>query len=975
MNTAARHGPALRRPSVVNRTGFELQDMVYDIPSFAEHGCFTRDRYVALTRSNNGRISRNESRMTFGIRARLIVLVLALLLPFLAYILYSAKTEEQLARARALEETLVFARLLSARIDDHVSQMGQLLNTLSHAVSVDPAATASNDQFLRTLKEGLPKFISELAVWTPQGNNIGNLIPVEDRATLSIGNWQFFRETLTKRGWAVEGPFLSRGSREFTMVFTQSVIDASGKVSGVVSASMRLSEFRDVLGRGTTLPEGTVTALLDPQGIVLARSLNPEIWIGETLIGTKAIRQVLDKREGSLELDAEDGVARLAGFATARDVPWMVYIGTPTDVALAPVNLQFRNRLMMSGVILLGLLMVAIFLGGRISKPLRQLAADAKAFGEGALDHRTQVAAGGEVGVLASTLNHMAAAIQARAGDLKDSEARLRHSEARLRTIIESEPDCVTVLGRNGRIQEINAAGLKMFEAQTLDEVRDKEISVVIVPAYHDNVQLMHRRVIAGETVNFDFELAGLKGTRRWISCVAAPLPGEQGEVIGQLAIARDITERKQTADRIEHLATRDALTDLPNRTLLNDRLQQVLATAHREGKSLAVLFVDLDRFKNINDSLGHHAGDALLRETALRLTACLRENDTVARQGGDEFIVLLPESDGPAAALVARKILEAITQPVNFDGHELVVQASIGIAVHPENGEEASTLLRNADAAMYYAKAMGRNNFQFFMVQMNETLQLRMVMESALRRALAANELRLHYQPQIAIATGVIKGYEALVRWAHPERGLIVPAEFIHLAEESGLIIALGEWVLREGCHQAAQWQRLGKHLRLAINISARQFQKKDFASVVSRILSETGVDPRLLELEITEDTLVKQNAAVLEVMAVLGPMGVTLSIDDFGSSYSSLIYLKRLNIRKLKIDPSFIRNLHNADEAAIVRASIQLARSLSLEVVAEGIEALWQLDFLRDAGCDLGQGYHFGHPQPASEHVANAA
>jgi diguanylate cyclase (GGDEF)-like protein/PAS domain S-box-containing protein len=913
--------------------------------------------------------------MSFGIRARLIVLVLALLLPFLAYILYSAKTEEQLARARALEETLVFARLLSARIDDHVSHTGQLLNTLSHAVSVNPAATLSNDKFLRTLKEGLPKFISELAVWTPEGHNIGNLSAVENRATLSIGNWQFFRETLKKRGWTVEGPFLSRGSREFTMVFTQAITDADGRVTGVVSASLRLSEFRDVLGRGTTLPDGTVTTLLDPQGIVLARSLNPEIWIGETLIGTKAIRQALTSREGSFELDAEDGVSRLAGFATAGHVPWMVYVGTPTEVALAPVNQQLRHRLMMSGIILLGLLAVAMFLGGRIAKPLRQLAADAQAFGEGALERRTRVAAGGELGVLASTLNQMAAAIQARTGELKDSESRLRQSEARLRTIIESEPDCVTVLGRNGRIQEVNAAGLKLFEAQTLDEVRDKDIAAVIVPHYHDNVQLMHRRVIAGETVNFDFELVGLKGTRRWMSCVAAPLPGAQGEVIGQLAIARDITERKRTADRIEHLATRDALTDLPNRTLLNDRLQQVLATAHRDGKSLAVMFIDLDRFKNINDTLGHHAGDALLRETAIRLTNCLRENDTVARQGGDEFIVLLPDSDGPAAALVARKILDTITEPVHFDGHELVVQASIGIALHPENGEEASTLLRNADAAMYYAKAMGRNNFQFFMVQMNETLQLRMVMESALRRALAGNELRLHYQPQVAIATGAITGYEALVRWAHPERGLIAPAEFINLAEETGLIIALGEWVLREGCRQAAQWHREGKRLRLAVNVSVRQFQTKDFAGVVLRILAETGCDPSLLELEVIEDTFVKQNAAVLEVMQVLRPMGISLAIDDFGSSYSSLIYLKRLSIRKLKIDPSFIRGLDDADGAVIVHSTIQLARSLSLEVVAEGVETQSQLDFLRAAGCDLVQGYHIGHPQAAVEHASSMA
>lgn len=674
-----------------------------------------------------------RSPFNFGIRARLIVLVLTLLLPVLAYLLYAAKTEESTARQKALDETLVFARLLSARIDDHVSQMGQLLNTLSHAVSLEPKATTANDRFLNTLKEGLPRFISELAVWTPEGNNIGNLFPVEDRAALGIGNWQYFKEALKKRGPSVAGPFLSRGNREFTMVFTQTVVDGNGRVRGVVSASMRLSEFRDVLGRDTTLPEGTVTTLLDPQGIVLARSLNPEIWIGETLIGTMAVQQALKQREGSRALQAEDGVARLAGFATASQVPWMVYIGTPTEVALAPVSARLQDRLIMSAVILLGLLLVATFLGERISKPLRQLAADAKAFGDGALDHRTRVSASGETGVLATTLNQMAEAVQvrtralsaseaeARAAEqaLKHSESRLRQSEARLRTIIESEPDCVIVLGRNGCVQEINAAGLKIIEAISPDEIVGKEITAVVLPEYHETLQLMHRRVMSGETVNFDFEIVGLERTRRWMSCVAAPLPGEQGGVVGQLAIARDITERKLALDRIEYLATRDALTDLPNRALLNDRLQQVLARAHREAQPLAVLFIDLDRFKTINDSLGHHAGDTVLRETARRLTLCLRENDTVARHGGDEFIVLLPESDGPAAAQVGRKILDAITVPIPFESHMLTVHASIGIALYPDNGEDAATLLRHADAAMYHAKDSGRNNFQLFRMEM----------------------------------------------------------------------------------------------------------------------------------------------------------------------------------------------------------------------------------------------------------------
>lgn len=666
--------------------------------------------------------------MRFGIRGRLIALVLVLLLPFVGYILHSARTEARLARAGALEETLIFARLFAARIDDHVAQTGQLLNTVSHAVSLDPARAASNDQFLRTLREGLPRFISDVAVYTPEGRNIGSLSPVTDRASLDLGNWQYFREAVQKGGASVDGPFSARGSREFTMVFTQTVQARDGHVAGVIAASMRLSDFREVLDRSTTLPEGTVTTLLDPQGIVLARSHNAEIWNGETLIGTPAVRQALKQREGTFSLLAEDAVQRLAGFATARRVPWMVYIGTPTEVALAPVGERLRERLIMSAVILSGWLLLALYLGEGIARPLRQLAADARALGDGNLEHRSRVVASGETGVLAATLNRMAESIQARAGALsasesearraeqalKESESRLRRSEAHLRTIIESEPDCVTVLGRDGRVQEINAAGLAIIEATSLADMRDNDITTLVAPEFRDTIQLMHRRVMAGETVNFDFEIIGLRGTRRWMSCIAAPLRGEDGAVAGQLAIARDITERKRTQDRIEYLATRDILTGLPNRALLNDRLQQVLASAHRDSKLLAVLFVDLDRFKHINDTLGHHAGDAMLQETAERLRQCLRENDTVARHGGDEFIVLLTESDREAAALVARKILTTITQPVAFDGHALTVQASIGIALYPHDGGDAPTLLRHADAAMYLAKDAGRNNYQF---------------------------------------------------------------------------------------------------------------------------------------------------------------------------------------------------------------------------------------------------------------------
>jgi diguanylate cyclase (GGDEF)-like protein len=433
--------------------------------------------------------------------------------------------------------------------------------------------------------------------------------------------------------------------------------------------------------------------------------------------------------------------------------------------------------------------------------------------------------------------------------------------------------------------------------------------------------------------------------------------------------LMKTITERTQA--NLYSLAHFDALTGLPNRLLFLDRLSQTMAQAHRNERLVAVMLLDLDRFKAINDTLGHTMGDLLLKSVAERLVGCVREDDTVARLGGDEFTIMLPEIHHiQGAATVAQKILDALAQPFFLDGHELFVGVSIGIVLYPFD-EDLNVLLRNADIAMYEAKQHGGNAYQFYTAEMNTATLERLSLEGALRRALARGEFELHYQPQVDLARGEIVGVEALLRWRHPDLGLLGPMEFIPLAEENGLIVPIGEWVLRTACAQVRAWQEAGlRPIRVAVNLSVRQFYQKDLVEIVARILEQTGVDSRYIEFEITESCLMQNTQAMVALLTELNRLGVRFSIDDFGTGYSSLAYLKRFPIDTLKIDRSFVCDIGtDPDDAAIVKAIIALAHSLEMRVVAEGVETPEQLHFLRTHGCDEIQGYLISRPLPADE------
>jgi len=434
---------------------------------------------------------------------------------------------------------------------------------------------------------------------------------------------------------------------------------------------------------------------------------------------------------------------------------------------------------------------------------------------------------------------------------------------------------------------------------------------------------------------------------------------------------AQKLAEQVQMAkDQLDHLAHHDALTDLPNRMLLQDRLKQAIELARRQGRQLAVMFMDLDRFKHINDSLGHPVGDQLLQSVAQRLLACVRHSDTISRQGGDEFVLLLSFIEhAEDAALSAQKMLASISQPHHIEGHELHINVSIGISVYPDDGRDAETLIKSADTAMYHAKESGRNNYKFFEQGMNDRAVQRQSIEADLRGALERQEFVLYYQPKINLHSGAIVGVEALIRWRHPERGLILPTQFVSIAEDCGLILPIGRWVLREACLQARIWQQTElPRITVAVNTSALEFRDKDFLSNIRATLEDTCLEPIHLELELTESLLMQDAESSDSVLHALSDMGIKLAIDDFGTGYSSLSYLRQFPIDTLKIDQSFVNHMiNNADDATIVSAVIGMGKSLNKQVIAEGVETPEQSAFLQGLHCDEGQGYYFGRPVTA--------
>jgi diguanylate cyclase (GGDEF)-like protein/PAS domain S-box-containing protein len=556
----------------------------------------------------------------------------------------------------------------------------------------------------------------------------------------------------------------------------------------------------------------------------------------------------------------------------------------------------------------------------------------------------------------------------------KSAEQALREAERRYHGLFDNAIEGIFRTSVDGQFLDANPALAHIYGFDSPEELirslRDIGTQLYVEKQRREEfIEIMKAR---GSVTGFESQVQRKNGDIIWISENARAIFAEDGPLIGYEGTVEDITERRQYQVRIEHQANYDNLTGLANRSLLQDRLQQALLTAANSDLRIAVAFVDLDRFKFINDSLGHHVGDELLKSVAARLKSCVRECDTVARLGGDEFVLLINGHSGPESVRqLMDRILAAVAQPWVIEQGEFLVSCSIGVALHPDDGEEALTLLKHADSAMYRAKDSGRNNFQFFTRELNVLMTEQLELETLLRRALERDQFVLRYQPRVNLATGQIVGAEALLRWRIPQRGTIPPGRFISLAEETGLIVPMGKWVLQTACTQNKAWQDAGlPPIVVSVNVSARQFRQESLVQTVAEVLQATGLEPRYLELELTESMVMHDAPQVVAMLDELKELGVKIAVDDFGTGYSSLSYLKRFPVDRLKVDRSFVEHMTtDGDDATIVRAIIALGHNLGLKVVAEGVETPQQARALRAYQCDEAQGFLFARAVSARD------
>jgi len=559
----------------------------------------------------------------------------------------------------------------------------------------------------------------------------------------------------------------------------------------------------------------------------------------------------------------------------------------------------------------------------------------------------------------------------------KQTEVALFTEKQRAVITLESIGDGVITTDNDARVTYLNPIAEKMTGWTNL-QAQHKPLLEVFKIVNESTRKLVPNPV---EIVLQHGEIYGLanhtmliskSGVEYPIEDSAAPIRDNDGKILGVVLVFHDVSEARKMVSKMTYLAEHDFLTGLPNRLLINDRLNQALMLAKRDKEYVALMFLDLDRFKNINDSLGHEIGDKVLKLVAIKLATCLRASDTISRQGGDEFMILLPEvPDHFAPADVAEKLLAITTQPFEIEGHEIRISVSIGIAVYPDDGDTVEMLTKSADSAMYHAKALGRNNYQFFTQSMNERILQLAELEHHLRRAIELNEFFLVYQPKIDIQTGEIIGAEALIRWQHSQWGLVSPDRFISISEDTGLIKPIGAWVLKEACRQNREWQDAGfKKIPVSVNVSVVQLRENHFFQEVTETLMLTGLEPKYLELEVTESVAIEGEQGIITWLKTLKNMGVRLSIDDFGTGYSSLSYLKRLPIDTIKIDQSFIRDIEtDPDDATIISAIIKMSHGLKLKVIAEGVETQEQFNFLKSEGCDQYQGYFSSEPVTAEK------
>ena len=899
---------------------------------------------------------------TSSIRTHLLLLVLALSAPLIAGVGLGIYSDMQQAIAHTKASLRMLTSSMISNTGSKIASAHQVLDRLAARPLVKQVDPNACDVALKDLTSLNPSY-ANIAYMNLEGLVVCSAVLQPGGKLVNVGQAPWFENVMKERRFIIGQPFFGPITHKWVSVLSAPIWNEHQEMVGAIALPLDLAAF-DPNIPVQFLPAGTRYGFLSADGILIWRNQDPEGIVGTRPIAESAKRAV-EVRDGEFESVGTDGVTRFYSVLPMPETRWIAFIGVPESEVYSAAKQRAMAATAVALATMIMLSILALVISRRIAKPVTELAKAARAVHDGDFGVRAAVGGPSEIVVVAQEFNAMVDAQQRSDEQLRIAASAFESQEGMMITDANS-----VILRVNHAFTEITGYTAAEAIGQTPRLLSSGRHEAAFYSAMWESVK--HNGGWNGEIWNRR-KNGEIYPERLTITAVKS----DDGTVTHYVATHTDITSRKVAEEEIARLAFYDPLTELPNRRLLLDRLQQALASSTRSGRYGALLFIDLDNFKTLNDTLGHDKGDMLLQHVAQRLATCVREGDTVARLGGDEFVAMLEglsehqEEAAQQAESVGENILATLNQRYLLDGFENRSTPSIGVTLFSDHQNSIEELLKQADLAMYQSKAAGRNTLRFFDPAMQAIVTERAALEVDLREALRLQQFILYYQPQV-VGMGLLTGAEALVRWQHPQRGLVSPADFIPLAEETGLILPLGHWVLETACAQLAQWaaQPNTAHLTLAVNISAKQLHQADFVDQVLALLGSTGANPQRLKLELTESLLVSNVEKTIVKMATLKAHGVGFSLDDFGTGYSSLASLKRLPLDQLKIDQGFVRDiLIDPNDAAIAKMVIALAESLGLTVIAEGVEIEAQRDFLARQGCHAYQGYLFSRALPPDE------
>ena len=923
--------------------------------------------------------------MLRGIRTRLLGLVIATVVPFTALIGGGLWNQWRGDQSQAFRSALIEARLLAARVDDQITEFDSLLIGLSQAVSTTPDDIQANDLALRRAKTELPDYVGNILLSAPDGKNIGTSFEPAAGGRTYIGDRDYFRQLLAERqGVAIGNPVHGRTTGAWVTSVARAIKTPDGRLAAVLGVGIQIEHFQKAL-TVHDLPTGSIVQIVSENGIVILRN-DDASWVGRNLNESEIIALLSASREASSAVLWPDRVERITGSAAMVAAPWIVSVGLPTEYVLSNVVTRLAWGAAASLVTLLVALGLASAFSGRIISPLRQLSEDASALAAGKLTHRTEVNTQDEVGALANTFNAMAAALEERHRELDlareaasaeaTERARLeqveRQAKETLAAVIDASPVAIVCSDLDRHIVLWSRAAEQIF-GYTAEEMVGERTKLV-PPESAAESRALFERCLTGEAIR-DVEVRRKRkdGSIVDIRLAATPMYNPDGKAWGVAWAYDDITGRKKAERQLNQIAHHDQLTGLPNRVSLKSELTDLLNQDDGQ-RSHSVALFDLDGFKDVNDTDGHSTGDQLLVEVARRLNSVAGEAGRVYRLGGDEFVVVVPGCGDPRLiSELVESMLRHLAEPFEINEHVLHIGGSAGIAISPRDGTSVDELIANADLALYKAKSVGGHTYRLFVPVLRAHAQTRRGLQVELRRAFAENEFELYFQPQIRLADDAVVGAEALLRWRHPQRGLIGPGAFIQTLAESSSASAVGAWIIRDACAKTSAWRAMGLSLnRISVNLFPSQCRDSGLLRDVEAALQLSGLSADVLELEISE-TFALNNDDVITPLQELHNKGIKLAFDDFGTGYASLSYLTKFPVSRIKIDRSFITSVtDDGENAAIVRSLIAMAHNLRLGIIAEGVETEAQARFLLEEHCEEAQGFLYAMPLSAADFEA---